>query len=99
MADDTQVNRSLIQVTCPHCEHSQNEPSMVVSTVCRSCGQYIRIDDAKAVVRPKYMTRLATSESPPVQHPTVADEIPKAEVKLGIFDKIFKRYIQKQPVA
>lgn len=98
MADDTPSNRKLIQVTCPHCEHTQNEPSMVVSTVCRSCGQYIRIDDEKAVVRPTYTTRLATSESPPVQHPTVADEIPKEEIKPGIFDRFFKRFADKPPV-
>lgn len=98
MADDTSVNRKLIQVTCPHCEHTQNEPSMVVSTVCRSCGQYIRIDDEKAVVRPTYTTRLATSESPPVQHPTVAEEIPKEEIKPGFFDRFFKRFAEKPPV-
>lgn len=98
MADDAPVNRKLIEVTCPHCEHTQNEPSMVVSTMCRGCGQYIRIDDEKAVVRPTYNTRLASPESPPVQHPTVAEEIPKAEIKPGFFDRIFKRFGDKPPV-
>ncbi len=98
MADDTPMSRSQIQVTCPHCEHSQNEPSMVVSTVCRGCGQYIRIDDAKAVIRPTYNTRLATLDSPPVQHPPLAAEVPKAEIKPSFFNKIFKRFIDKEPV-
>jgi cytoskeletal protein CcmA (bactofilin family)/ribosomal protein S27E len=98
MADKAQINRRHIQVTCPHCEHSQNEPSMVVSTVCRGCGQYIRIDDEKAVIRPTYATRLATLESPPVQHPTVAAELPKEEIKLGLFDRFFKRFIEKEKV-
>ncbi len=98
MADDTPMSRSQIQVTCPHCEQSQNEPSMVVSTMCRGCGQYIRIDDAKAVTRPTYNTRLATLDSPPVQHPPLAAEVPKAEIKPSFFNKIFKRYIDKKPV-
>ena len=98
MADDTQVNRNRIHVTCPHCEHSQNEPSMVISTVCRNCGQYISITDEKAVIRPKFATRLATLESPPVQHPTVADEIPKVEIKPGLFDRIFKRISDKKNI-
>lgn len=98
MADDTQVNRRHIQVTCPHCEHSQNEPSMVISTVCRGCGQYISITDEKAVIRPKYATRLATLDSPPVQHPTVAAEIPKAEIKPSFFDRLFKRFADKPAV-
>ncbi|MES2983486.1 MAG: polymer-forming cytoskeletal protein [Verrucomicrobiota bacterium] len=98
MADDTQVNRRHIQVTCPHCEHSQNEPSMVISTVCRGCGQYISITDEKAVIRPKYATRLATLDSPPVQHPTVAPEIPKPEVKVGFFDRLFKRFSDKPTI-
>ncbi len=98
MADDTQLNRRHIEVTCPHCEHSQNEPSMVISTVCRGCGQYISVTDEKAVIRPKYATRLATLESPPVQHPTVAAEIPKPEIKLGFFDRLFKRFADKPTV-
>lgn len=98
MGDDAPVNRRHIQVTCPHCEHTQNEPSMVISTVCRSCGQYISITDEKAVIRPKFATRLATHDSPPVQHPTVAAEIPKAEIKPGLFDRLFKRFADKEPV-
>lgn len=98
MGDDTQVNRKHIQVMCPHCEHTQSEPSMVVSTVCRSCGQYISITDEKAVIRPKYTTRLATLDSPPVQHPTVAAEIPKEEIKPGFFDRLFKRFAEKKSV-
>lgn len=98
MADDPQPNRRHIQVTCPHCEHTQSEPSMVVSTVCRSCGQYIRIDDEKPVSRPKFTTRLATTDSPPVQHPTIAAETPKVEVKPGLLERFVKRFIDKPPV-
>jgi cytoskeletal protein CcmA (bactofilin family)/ribosomal protein S27E len=98
MADDTPVNRKQIEVVCPHCDHKQNEPSMVVSTVCRSCGQYIRIDDEKAVVREKHTTRLATKDSPPVQHPTVAEEVPKAEVKPSFMNRLFSRFIEKESV-
>jgi cytoskeletal protein CcmA (bactofilin family)/predicted RNA-binding Zn-ribbon protein involved in translation (DUF1610 family) len=71
---------------------------MVVSTLCRSCGQYISIDDQKVVIRPTHATRFATKDSPPVQHPTVAAEIPKEEIKLGFFDKIFKRFTDKPTV-
>lgn len=96
MGDDVSSNRRHIVVTCPHCEHTQNEPSMVISTVCKGCGQYIRIDDEKAVTRPTYTTRLATSDSPPVQHPTVAAEVPKPEQKPGFFDRLLNRYKEKQ---
>lgn len=98
MADDIPLNRKQIEVICPHCDHKQNEPSMVVSTMCRGCGQYIRIDDEKAVVREKHTTRLATKESPPVQHPTVAEEVPKEQIKPGLFDRIFKRFVDRKPV-
>lgn len=98
MGDDVNGDRRQIQVICPQCEHSQNEPSIVVSTLCRSCGQYISVTDQKVFVPPKYATRLATLESPPVQHPTVAEELPKTEAKPGFFDRLFKRFARSEPV-
>jgi cytoskeletal protein CcmA (bactofilin family) len=37
-----------INITCPVCFHSQVEPDIVISTVCRSCGITLKITDRKA---------------------------------------------------
>lgn len=43
-----------IQVTCPHCGHTQAEPRMAISTVCKKCRGHIRIEDlAKPSAKPK----------------------------------------------
>jgi cytoskeletal protein CcmA (bactofilin family)/DNA-directed RNA polymerase subunit RPC12/RpoP len=35
-----------LPVTCPHCGHKQLEPPAAYSTVCKSCGQHFRVQDA-----------------------------------------------------
>src|SRR5256885_6222372 len=43
-----------ILLTCPHCGHQQREPRAVISTVCKSCNQYFRAEEAaKPVSRAK----------------------------------------------
>lgn len=93
-----EANRRHIELVCPHCEHQQLEPSMVISTICRSCGQHIDIRDGKPVVRPKYATRLASSGRPPVQHPTTASEASPKSVEKDNERGFLKRLFQKDPV-
>src|SRR5438552_7994468 len=34
-----------VQVTCPRCGHQQPEPRVAISTACKKCGQYIRVQE------------------------------------------------------
>jgi cytoskeletal protein CcmA (bactofilin family) len=35
------------EVTCPHCESTQSEPVGVISTNCRTCGLYFKVDPTR----------------------------------------------------
>jgi cytoskeletal protein CcmA (bactofilin family) len=35
-----------LEVTCPHCHATQNEPVGAISTNCRACGRYFKLADA-----------------------------------------------------
>ncbi|PWU11909.1 MAG: hypothetical protein C5B47_00135 [Verrucomicrobia bacterium] len=37
------------QATCPHCGHTQAEPSQFISTFCRGCSRYYSVRNAKTV--------------------------------------------------
>jgi len=34
-----------VLVACPHCGHQQTEPRSAYSTVCKKCGQHLRVQD------------------------------------------------------
>src|SRR6266566_471284 len=56
-----------VLVTCPRCGHQQSEPRAAISTACKQCGQYIRVQDvlkpaARAPERPKELRKLACFE-------------------------------------
>jgi cytoskeletal protein CcmA (bactofilin family) len=34
-----------VRLTCPHCGHQQLEPRTAYSTVCKKCGQHLRVQD------------------------------------------------------
>lgn len=51
-----------VQVACPHCGHRQAESRLAISTNCRKCGQYLRVD-AKAPGPARKRAR-AKTESP-----------------------------------
>ncbi len=75
---------------------------MVISTLCRECGQHMDIQDGKPVVRPKYATRLATEGNPPVEHPTVGPITPKKkerDSRIDLFKKLFRRQTEKRSVS
>jgi len=74
------------------------EPSMVISTICRSCGQHMDIRDGKPIVRPKYATRLASSGKPPVQYPTVAPLISEKAGAKGESGGFIWRLFKKESV-
>lgn len=57
-----------IELICSECQNAQLEPHLVVSTLCRSCGEHMNIRDGKPVVRPKYATRLSSASNPPLVH-------------------------------
>ena len=85
-----------IELECPECGHHQMEPSLVISTQCRACGDHMDIRHGKPVSRPKYATRLASAGKPPVQHPTVAPAAPKSASK-GDAPGIFRRFFVREP--
>lgn len=97
-----ETNGKRIEIACPKCEHRQWEPTMVISTLCRSCGFHMDIREGKPVIRAKHATRLATPGKPPVQHPTTGNKPPESKpVKregVGFFRKIFQGEPVKRPV-
>ena len=51
-------------VICPRCGHQQSEPRAAISTACKQCGQYIRVQDvlkppARPPERPKELRKVA----------------------------------------
>jgi len=34
-----------VLVACPHCGHQQTEPRSAYSTICKKCGQHLRVQD------------------------------------------------------
>lgn len=65
MADEPKRHR--IELTCPECGHQQFEPAMVVSTQCRSCRVHFKVEEGRAVPKPKTAAKLADA-SRPVKH-------------------------------
>lgn len=87
----------LIELICPECQHRQEEPSLVVSTLCRSCGNHMNIQDGRAVERPKAATRLSSASRPPLEHASTGgrDAAKKAVAPRGSERGLFRRLFQK----
>src|SRR5216683_7550174 len=56
-----------VLVTCPRCGHQQSEPRAAISTACKQCGQYIRVQEvlkpsARAQERPREMRKITCFE-------------------------------------
>src|SRR6266545_3181716 len=56
-----------VLVTCPRCGHQQSEPRAAISTVCKQCGQYIKVQEvlkpaARSPERPRELRKLACFE-------------------------------------
>ena len=52
-----------VLVTCPRCGHQQPEPRAAISTACKKCGQYLRVQQvlkpaARAPERPKELRHI-----------------------------------------
>ena len=45
------MKASKVLVTCPHCGHSQQEPSTAYSSVCKKCRQYFRLEEVLAAAK------------------------------------------------
>lgn len=41
-----------ISLTCPLCGHVQEEPSLVISSFCKACGEHFRVVKGKAIPNP-----------------------------------------------
>jgi cytoskeletal protein CcmA (bactofilin family) len=41
-----------VELTCPNCGATQQEPSLVISSFCRHCGEYFRVRKGVAVANP-----------------------------------------------
>ena len=41
-----------MELTCPYCSHLQQEPSLVISSFCRSCGEHFRVRKGVAIANP-----------------------------------------------
>ena len=39
------TKRDKVLLACPHCGHQQLEPRSAYSTICRQCGQHLRVQD------------------------------------------------------
>src|SRR6202000_661665 len=37
--------QDVVLLTCPHCGHQQPEPRLAFSTICKSCGKHLRVQD------------------------------------------------------
>src|SRR5256886_17481699 len=56
-----------VLVSCPRCGHEQSEPRAAISTACKQCGQYIRVQGglkpaARSAVRTKEFWKLVCFE-------------------------------------
>lgn len=92
-----ELNSRRIELVCPKCENRQVEPSLVISTICRGCGQHMDIKDGKPVVRPKHATRLATAGNPPVQHPSTGSSSLKKKVERSSPLVFLKKFFVTEP--
>ncbi len=98
MADEPKSHR--IQVTCPECGHQQAEPTIVVSSTCRSCSSNFKVEDGKAVASNKAEKQFTRVRKEPVEEPeplavekrpTLQDEltpVKKRSFMQRIFDPI-----------
>jgi cytoskeletal protein CcmA (bactofilin family)/ribosomal protein S27E len=41
-----------VDLTCPYCGHLQQEPSLVISSFCQSCGEHFRVRKGVAIANP-----------------------------------------------
>lgn len=85
-----------IELICPKCQSAQQEPSQVISTICRCCGEHMSIRDGKPVVRPKYATRLSSASNPPLEHASTGGAVAKKNVSSrssgrGFLRRLFER--------
>ena len=85
-----------IELVCPKCQNEQREPSQVVSTLCRSCGEHMSISDGKLVERQKYATRLSSASNPPLQHASTGGDVLKRKdspnaPQRGFLRRLFER--------
>ena len=84
-----------IELVCPKCQNAQQEPSQVVSTLCRACGEHMNISHGKPVIRQKHATRLSSASNPPLQHASTGGVVEKKVAadssSRGFLRKLFQR--------
>lgn len=50
--DKPPLPKGRIEVTCPVCGAVQYEPRLVVSTICKKCGEHLRVEKRRVVTSP-----------------------------------------------
>lgn len=99
---DVETQQRFITLNCPECSHEQTEPAIVISTNCRSCGQYFSVHGEKSVVRRQYTARVASSERPPLEYPAVAPKPTQVgerkPTEVGFLRRFFTRQGEKRPI-
>jgi cytoskeletal protein CcmA (bactofilin family) len=65
--------RRQVQIICPFCGFEQSEPSMAVSSFCRSCGEHFRIE--KGTAMPTSGVRV--SGVVPLREETADEDVPE----------------------
>ncbi len=55
-------SRGRILVDCSECGESQDEPELVVSTICKACGSHLEIEEGEVVPKQKFGTRLLSAD-------------------------------------
>lgn len=50
--DKPPLPKGRIEVTCPVCGAIQYEPRLVVSTICKKCGEHLRVEKRRVVTSP-----------------------------------------------
>jgi len=74
--------RHRIELICPECGHTQSEPGMVVSTMCRACGANFQVKDGKAVAPNRPSTRFSTERvHVPAAEPEIEPQKPTSPFK------------------
>lgn len=58
------MKASKVLVTCPHCGHSQQEPSTAYSSVCKKCREYFRLEELLAAQKAAKPSKTAKSKAP-----------------------------------
>lgn len=106
--------KNQIEVVCPVCSAVQIEPRLVVTTLCRKCGEHLRIENRRVIASSRinpvpsavYPTEPEEGKATPTSEKSSTPSSPVAStpdsssgVALGFGDMIASRHTPKRPPA